>query len=407
MDARDACAGCGVASSSRSCPQCGARVCALACYRAHNGGRCAERFRERELANALRGERVSEDARESVREVLLRCAVAKNGAHPLEDASEDEDEDEDEVGVDGERCALSEASLERLRLGGELELDELNDEERERFERALASGSLFEMWTPWWESVEAGLARASARGSRAVESADESEVTQAAGEDTAGGVPPLASAMELLEPFEALSGGRDAPEVLRWHCVNALAAYVLVKRLYNGDWSGHELEACETMINLSVVLSAERGAIAEAQCAADAVLDVILRAAAALGSAVDARRAHAAAARDVLAVFSHGPSACVRAFLDLIRALDAAQRIRSSTGASRRARARLKARYLAAHLAADARGDVTARVTAALRDVTARDFHSTDDARSERATPARDAVHRARARDDAENIITS
>ena len=61
---------------------------------------------------------------------------------------------------------LSEKSLEVLRLGGELDPEELNEEERASFERAIASGELVKPWEAWWESPEAGRPRASARARR-------------------------------------------------------------------------------------------------------------------------------------------------------------------------------------------------------------------------------------------------
>ena len=365
-----ACAACGSTRTAYACPRCGARVCALKCYDGHNEGRCARAFRDREAEDALRGERASDDAKEAMREVLVRRArgmIGSEGSASDDERGESEGgESEDESGGGGARCALSEASLERLSIGAELDVDGLNEEERASFERALASGALFERWIPWWESAAAGSERASARGCRAVEVADAPAETS--GKASESDIPPLASASELLDPFEVLSGGREAPEALRWHCVNALAAYTLVKRVYNGDWRGAELEACETALELSAVLSAEHGAVPEAQCAADAVLDVVRRAAASFRAA-STRELHAALLRDVLAVFTLGPSACVRAFLDLTRALDAADATSRARRrrASRRARVRAKARYLAAYLAAAP--DVARRVARALDDV--------------------------------------
>ena len=57
------------------------------------------------------------------------------------------------------------------------------------------------------------------------------------------------------------------------------AAYVLVKRVFNGDWRDEESEACDAALDASIVLAAERvGPIPEVQCARDAVLSVVRRA---------------------------------------------------------------------------------------------------------------------------------
>jgi len=345
----------------------------------------------------MRGLTATSETRTAMMESLKRQAFA-DGTLDLASASEEdededeEDEDEEGDGGDGERCVLSEKSLEVLRLGGELDLEQLNDEERASFERAIASGELVKPWEAWWESPEAGQPRASARG--------EPAVTEVRGEDAASAltsagaeddVPPLANEDELLDPFDALSGGREAPEVLRWHCVNALAAYVLVKRTFNGDWRDEESEACDAALDLSVVLAAERaGPIPEVQCARDAVLSVVRRAA---GSADVAPRAavERALLRDLTALFTAAPTAPIRAFLDLIRCLRLAAAVGHRTVRAPRVRAALKARYLASHLAADARGDVARDISRALRDVTEdidRDEHDHDRRRDDIAVTA-------------------
>ena len=140
------CEACEKAYSKYSCPKCGAKLCALACYERHNDGRCRSAFHENELARAMRGLTATSETRTAMMESLKRQAFA-DGTLDLASASEGEgeEEEEDEEGDgdgDGERCVLSEKSLEVLRLGGELDPEELNEEERASFERAIASGEL-------------------------------------------------------------------------------------------------------------------------------------------------------------------------------------------------------------------------------------------------------------------------
>ena len=140
------CEACEKAYSKYSCPKCGAKLCALACYERHNDGRCRSAFHENELARAMRGLTATSETRTAMMESLKRQAFA-DGTLDLASASEGEGEgeEEDEEGDgdgDGERCVLSEKSLEVLRLGGELDPEELNEEERASFERAIASGEL-------------------------------------------------------------------------------------------------------------------------------------------------------------------------------------------------------------------------------------------------------------------------
>ena len=170
-DAATTCEACEKAYSKYSCPKCGAKLCALACYERHNDGRCRSAFHEHELARAMRGLTATSETRTAMMESLKRRAFA-DGTLDLASASEGEgeEEEEDEEGDgdgDGERCVLSEKSLEVLRLGGELDPEELNEEERASFERAIASGELVKPWEAWWESPEAGRPRASARGAPA------------------------------------------------------------------------------------------------------------------------------------------------------------------------------------------------------------------------------------------------
>ena len=367
MDGESAATTCGACEKARAryaCPKCGARLCALACYERHNDGKCQSRFHEDALASAMRGMTATAETKREMMETLRRRAVA-DGTLDLGIEEEEEEGDDDD---DGERCVLSEASLEVLRAGGELDLEALNEEERASFERAVASGELVEAWVPWWESPEAGRTRASARGERAVAELDLCEPTTSEGaNDKDKGIPPLASADEALDPFERLSGGKEAPEALRWHCVNALSAYVLVKRSFNGDWSDEEEIACDAMLELSAVLSAERGAIAEAQCARDAALDVVRRAPRALPSSPSPRALQRALTADLRALFA-APTIPIRALLDLSRALDVAARASASDRARRR-RAALKSRYLCAYLCADALGVVTADVARAVKEI--------------------------------------
>ena len=346
------CEACEKAYSKYSCPKCGAKLCALACYERHNDGRCRSAFHENELARAMRGLTATSETRTAMMESLKRQAFA-DGTLDLASASEGEGEgeEEDEEGDgdgDGERCVLSEKSLEVLRLGGELDPEKLNEEERASFERAIASGELVKPWEAWWESPEAGRPRASARGAPAVaevrEDAESTSTNASADDD----LPPLANEDELLDPFDALSGGREAPEVLRWHCVNALAAYVLVKRVFNGDWRDEESEACDAALDASIVLAAERvGPIPEVQCARDAVLSVVRRASPA--DVAPRAAVERALLRDLTALFAAAPTAPIRAFLDLIRCLRLAAAVGPRTERAPRVRAARKARYLASH----------------------------------------------------------
>lgn len=146
----------------------------------------------------------------------------------IEEEEEEEEGDDDDDG--GERCVLSEASLEVLCVGGELDLEVLNEEEWVSFEWVVVSGEFVEVWVLWWESFEVGRTRASARGERAVVEFDLCELMMSEGvNDKDKGILLFVSVDEVLDLFERLSGGKEVFEAFRWYCVNAFSAYVFVK----------------------------------------------------------------------------------------------------------------------------------------------------------------------------------
>jgi hypothetical protein len=281
------CEACAKAYSKYACPRCGARVCSLECYNAHNAGRCREVFHGEGLRDAMRGLVVDDDDKRTMIEALKRQGYADgvydfaNGGDGDDDA-DDEDgsgEDEDE---DAARCVLSEKSLHALSRGEMLDVDALDAKELASFRAACARGELVVPWTPWWMEKEAGETRVGASGARAVEMIENSPGILGEGDATltesSSTMPLPATAAEALEPFEILSGGKTPPESLRWHCVNALAAYVLVKRIFNGDWTDDEVTAASLLLDLSSVLGA-RTAIGGIECATSATHDVVERAA--------------------------------------------------------------------------------------------------------------------------------
>ena len=360
------CEACAKAYSKYACPRCGARVCSLECYNAHNAGRCREVFHGEGLRDAMRGLVVDDDDKRTMIEALKRQGYADgvydfaNGGDGDDDA-DDEDgsgEDEDE---DAARCVLSEKSLHALSRGEMLDVDALDAKELASFRAACARGELVVPWTPWWMEKEAGETRVGASGARAVEMIENSPGILGDGdatvtESSSSTVPLPATAAEALEPFEILSGGKTPPESLRWHCVNALAAYVLVKRIFNGDWTDDEVTAASLLLDLSSVLGA-RTAIGGIECATSATHDVVERAAR-LAPARALLPPPSALPRvistELAVIFSRGANVIILAFLDLSRVLHRAST--SAAGASAPARAahraaRMKSRYLASYLA--------------------------------------------------------
>jgi len=271
----------------------------------------------------------------------------------------DEDGDAEDEDEDAARCVLSETSLEALSRGEMLDVNALDARELASFRAACARGELVVPWTPWWMEKEAGETRVGASGARAVEDISENVRDdlgkgETSATETSSSIPLPATAAEALEPFEVLSGGKAPPESLRWHCVNALAAYVLVKRIFNGDWTDDEATAASLLLDISSVLGA-RTAIGGIECATSATHDVVERVAR-LAPARALLPPPSALPRvistELSIIFSRGINVIILAFLDLSRVLNSASM--SSGGASKPARAafraaRLKSRYLAAY----------------------------------------------------------
>ena len=109
------CEACEKAYSKYSCPKCGAKLCALACYERHNDGRCRSAFHENGRARAMRGLTATSETRTAMMESLKRQAFA-DGTLDLASASEGEGEgeEEDEEG-DGDGTAAVRAEREEFR----------------------------------------------------------------------------------------------------------------------------------------------------------------------------------------------------------------------------------------------------------------------------------------------------
>ena len=352
------CEACTKAYSKYACPRCAARVCSLGCYNTHNRGRCRDVFHGEGLRDAMRGVVVDDDGKRAMIEALKRRGYA-DGVYDFASGGDEDEGDAEVEDEDAARCVLSETSLEALSRGEMLDVDALDARELASFRAACARGELVVPWTPWWMEKEAGETRVGASGARVVEEISEN-VREDLGKgetsatETSSSVPLPATAAEALEPFEVLSRGKTPPESLRWHCVNALAAYVLVKRIFNGDWTDDEATAASLLLDISSVLGA-RTAIGGIECATSATHDVVERAARLAPARALLPPPSAlprALSTELSVIFSRGINVIILAFLDLSRVLNSASM--SSSGASKPARAafraaRLKSRYLAAY----------------------------------------------------------
>ena len=388
----DTCAVCALARAKYVCPRCSVKSCSLKCYDAHDGGRCSRGFRANEAREALRGARADDEGKRAMVDVLRRVRMKEE-----EEAEEEEEEEEEEDGgespasddEDETRCALSEMSLEALARGEMLTVDALDGKELASFKRACARGELVAPWTPWWMEKDVGETRLGASGERAVEEVKGDERREMSGSDSSA--PSPATADEAFERFEILSRGKEPPASLRWHGVNALAAYVLVKRVFNGDWIDDEVAAASLLLDVSIVLRA-RTAIGGVECASSAMHDVVERAAT-LGAArvsLPPSSLPLALSTELAVIFSRGATVVTLALLDLSRVLIRASEVSFGEEKSAFRAGALKTRYLASYLASDG---------ARARDVIPSLARACDDARALALARAPPLYPHARARD--------
>ncbi|XP_026573512.1 LOW QUALITY PROTEIN: zinc finger HIT domain-containing protein 2 [Pseudonaja textilis] len=253
----EASGGCGLCQAERApytCPRCHVRFCSVPCYREH--GSCARDFQTRELQLRLRGQRGDAGARGRLREALLR----------LQELREPGDADP-ELGLDPQADDLWE---------------QLSPQQRQRFQQLLSSGKisgLLPPWKPWWVVASQGppmvqlLETKDAQDSQPQRQpgakADLEASSQPPNEETAVGDrnhrPPaqdsnsLPALPEAIRPLSDLASGPVSP-LVRFQLPNVLYAYAYTLSLYNGETDDAQVlpEVCETLVDLSAVLGAQR-----------------------------------------------------------------------------------------------------------------------------------------------------
>lgn len=251
----EASGGCGLCQAERApytCPRCHVRFCSVPCYREH--GSCARDFQTRELQLRLRGQRGDADARGRLREALLR----------LQELREPGDADP-ELGLDPQADDLWE---------------QLTSQQRQRFQQLLSSGEisgLLPPWKPWWVMAGQGpplvqlLGAKDAQGSQPQQQGAKQDLeasSQPPNEETVAGdrnLPPaqdsnsLPALPDVIRPLSNLTGGPVSP-LVRFQLPNVLYGYAYALSLYNGEAGDAQLlpEICETLLDLSAVLGAQR-----------------------------------------------------------------------------------------------------------------------------------------------------
>ena len=289
------CRVCQKAYAKYTCPRCHTRYCALTCYKAHDK-RCVESFHGDNLEDAMKGLTVEDEEKKRMSAILKKYAEAHERGRMGETSSsevsssesdgENEDTDEENGGFvrpdtqnnnsfpkkyiytkNNARCVLSSANLEKLQRGEDLRVGDLTFEELENFERAALTGELSHMidnWVPWWTLPESRDVKLTRDGSSRVVEAIEGDgstgnpksKSERNQEERNRSALPDPADHEPLLPLNQLLGPDVKPSPsLKWHVLDALAAYVCVARVNDGDWHGDALAAAHDLVAFSPTLA--------------------------------------------------------------------------------------------------------------------------------------------------------
>ncbi|KAG7383597.1 Zinc finger HIT domain-containing protein 2 [Phytophthora pseudosyringae] len=264
------CRVCTAREARYTCPRCNAPYCSVDCYRDHGEG-CTEQFfeghvrSEMQLASNARGDN-GKQQQKSIQELLERVREFQEEQQRVADGEDDE-----------EALMQRMQELELLDKAGELTLDSLTPEERKKFLGEVADGrlgKLVEIWSPWWLMSERKYrSETSARrrqlileevGGDSEEEKEEAEAEVSLSssvmlEPTVLYPVALFTNSDSLEMPGSMSsllpGGRQPSSCLRYHLVEVLFAYVLVLRVFNGDYAQDIAEAALMLLDLCRVLS--------------------------------------------------------------------------------------------------------------------------------------------------------
>lgn len=147
--------------------------------------------------------------------------------------------------------ALSEETIQKIMSGIEISFDDLSNEEKKHFQRAVASGQLSKMiqpWDPWWLNPSAKTISLSPQGTQLVQPVTPNEPDPG---HTAT-LPP--GPTTELPPVKSLLGSSQPSPLLPIHLIDILYSYCFTLRVYNGDWESDAVGSTVTVMTVSNVL---------------------------------------------------------------------------------------------------------------------------------------------------------
>ncbi|KAM7525927.1 hypothetical protein LguiA_015829 [Lonicera macranthoides] len=227
--------------SQYTCPRCNTRYCSLPCYKSHSL-RCTESFMKENVVEELQQLQPGDETKQKMLDILRRFHS--------EEETDSMDEDD---------STLSEETIQKILSGGQISFDDLSAEEKNHFQRAMASGELsklIEPWDPWWLNPSARTISLSQEGTQLIQPLVKLEPSSSSLQaDIESNQPhdfPLGPDMSL-PPTSKLSSTEPSP-LLAVHLVDVIYSYCFTVRVYNGDWQSDAIGSATVLLTISSVL---------------------------------------------------------------------------------------------------------------------------------------------------------
>lgn len=222
---------CGVCKRQKfryTCPRCETLYCSLECYHGHSAS-CVDSFYKDQVQGELKSQRIDDKERRKLEQVMYHLAHLDAGDEDGEADGDDEDE------------RLQ--TLMAKALQGQLSIEDLTEEEANRFHSELKRGALarsLDVWEPWWE-------RAAVIDLDSLD--DKLCCTHGIGEPPAH-----------LCCSEGGTGtqARTANPAVAVTVLEVLYGYVHVMRAFNGDWSWDPTQAAIHLLHLAPAVCSHR-----------------------------------------------------------------------------------------------------------------------------------------------------
>ncbi|CAN6484813.1 unnamed protein product [Victoria cruziana] len=198
-----------------------------------------------------------ENVMEGLRHIQPEDETKKKMVELLKRFHLDELDNPFEIEMDEDDSLLSEDTIQKILRGDVVSLDDLSNEQKKQFQRAVVSGELgklIEPWRPWWCQPSARTVSLSREGAQLVQPIIGGESTSASGrvaENDPCDIPPGPEAP--LQPVSELTCSDPSP-LLRVHLTDVIYTYCFTLRLYNGEWQSDPLGASLIALNMSSVL---------------------------------------------------------------------------------------------------------------------------------------------------------